>query len=77
MDSTPPINPNPVQDETEETEKPKHKIWSPIPRKLLKVENGDSSIKALDATNNDDSPISTQNNKCILKNFNPKASAFK
>ena len=74
MDST---NPAPVKDETEDAEKPTHKIWSPIPRKLLKVESANSSSRAVDVTNNDDSPLSIQNKKDTLKNFNPKASAFK
>lgn len=63
--------------QSEALEQLKHKIWSPVPRKLRKVEDHNFSIRAVVANNNPDSPFSWQNKKSALKSFNPSTSAFK
>jgi len=55
----------------------KHKIWSPVPRKLRKIEDGQSIVRSVVAKSGDDSPLSWQNSKCSFKSFNPKNSAFR
>lgn len=56
----------------------KHKIWSPVPHKLRKIEESTASTKSIIVQReNSASSTSTQTKKSSLQAFNPKNSAFR
>ena len=64
--------------QTQLMEETKHKIWSPVPTKLRKIEDENALVRSIVIVNDGgDSPISWQNRKTSHKSFEPNNSAFR